>query len=97
MAYRAGATVDYLQDTHDHEEGRKISCPVLVLWGEVDAMSHHARFLDIWKQWADDVIGGPVKCGHFLPEEAPEAVLARLEPFLERAPGRRSRRLRRGI
>ena len=62
--YRAGATIDYLHDSQDQERGRKISCPVLVLWGEVDAMSKRATFLDTWKRWADNVTGSGVGCGH---------------------------------
>ena len=91
--YRAGATIDYLHDSQDQERGRKISCPVLVLWSEVDAMSKRATFLDTWKRWADNVTGSGVRCGHFLPEEAPEEVLVHLEPFLGRelqVPGRQS-------
>jgi haloacetate dehalogenase len=42
-------------------------------------------FLNIWKRWANDVSGRGLACGHFLPEEAPETVLAALQPFLERA------------
>lgn len=83
--YRAGATIDYLHDSQDRAKGRSISCPVLVLWGEADAASRRTRFLEVWKQWAADVTGGGLDCGHFLPEEAPEALLARLEPFLRRA------------
>ncbi len=83
--YRAGATVDYLLDLQDRRAGRKISCPVLALSGDADAAGRPAGFLDIWRQWADDVTGGGVACGHFLPEEAPNDVLAWLEPFLERA------------
>ncbi len=82
--YRAGATVDHAHDAEDRRSGRRIACPVLVLWGENDAQSGRARFVDTWKQWADDVTGWGVPCGHFLAEEAPEAVLARLGPFLER-------------
>ena len=74
-----------MHDTEDKQNGRKISCPVLVLWGEADAASKHARFIDVWGQWADDVTGHGLECGHFLPEGAPAAVLARLEPFLKGA------------
>jgi haloacetate dehalogenase len=83
--YRAGATLDYLHDTQDRAKGRRIGCPVLVLWGQTEATSRGSRYLEAWKHWADDVTGGGLECGHFLPEEAPEALLARLEPFLDRA------------
>jgi haloacetate dehalogenase len=82
--YRAGATVNYRQDLEDRGIGRKISCPVLALWGEADAAGKPAGCLDIWRQWGDHVTRSGVACGHFLPEEAPDDVLVHLEPFLER-------------
>ena len=36
----------------------------------------------IWRDWASDVRGQALPCGHFLPEEAPGETLAALEPFL---------------
>jgi haloacetate dehalogenase len=83
--YRAGATVDYQSDMEDQQAGRKISCPVLALWGEARAGAPRPEFLAIWRRWADDVSGGGLTCGHFLPEEAPEPVITRLERFLDRA------------
>src|SRR5215470_15356006 len=77
--------IDPEHEAGDRRAGRRITCPVLVLWGEGDAQSRRARFLDTWKQWADDVTGGGVACGHFIPEEAPTALLSALGPFLERA------------
>ena len=82
--YRAGATIDYAHDLEDQKHGRKILCPVLALWGERDAAGKPTDFLQIWRQWADDVIGAGIKCGHFLAEEAPEELLGHLKPFLER-------------
>ena len=38
--------------------------------------------LDIWRRWANNVEGQAVDCGHFLPEENPDATLAALLPFL---------------
>jgi haloacetate dehalogenase len=52
-----------------------------VLWG---ARRSRARLDEIWKSWADDVRGEPIECGHFIPEEAPEATLQHLIPFFER-------------
>jgi pimeloyl-ACP methyl ester carboxylesterase len=39
--------------------------------------------LQIWRRWADSVEGGPLRSsGHFIPEEAPDQLLASLRSFL---------------
>ncbi len=78
--YRAGITCDCAHDATDREARRKIRCPLLVLWG---ARRSRARLDEIWKLWAEDVRGEPIECGHFIPEEAPEATLHHLIPFFE--------------
>ena len=40
--------------------------------------------LQVWRRWADDVDGGPLISGHFLPEEAPDELAASLRRFLAR-------------
>lgn len=40
------------------------------------------RPLEDWAQVARTVSGCALPCGHYIPEEAPEALLDRLEPFL---------------
>ena len=69
--YRACATCDLEMDTADKD--KKVPCPLLVIWG---AKSHtgtvHGDVLQIWKGFGMDVIGGPINCGHYVPEEAPE-------------------------
>ncbi len=85
--YRAGATIDDLLDEEDRREGRKIQCPVLFLWGAIrgfggpNSSGQAMDPLDVWRKWSDDVSGGPVNSGHFLPEEAPGEVVSRLEAF----------------
>jgi haloacetate dehalogenase len=79
--YRASFHIDRQMDAEDREAGRKISCPVLVHWGGAEeAMSDGS--LQIWRRWADDVRGGPLPSGHFIPEEAPEELTASLSDFL---------------
>jgi haloacetate dehalogenase len=45
----------------------------------------HALFdvLATWSEKATDVLGHPLPCGHFIPEEAPGELLHDLVPFLE--------------
>ncbi len=78
--YRAGATIDVELDRADREAGRKITCPMLALWG--DPTGKRPSLLEVWQRWATDVAGQPLPCGHFLAEEAPEATLAALLDFL---------------
>ena len=81
--YRAGATIDMELDLADRKAGRRITCPLLFLWaGSRGFGGVNADPLDIWRNWADDVSGGPLPSGHFLPEEAPDELVARLMPFL---------------
>jgi haloacetate dehalogenase len=78
--YRAAATIDLAQDEADLE--RKIGCPLLVLWGEKGLMHRNFDVLATWREKAaGPVEGKPLPCGHYLPEEQPEATLRELERF----------------
>jgi haloacetate dehalogenase len=79
--YRAGATVDVDDDAADRGR-RRISCPVLALWGARRPQERGWDRLAIWRDWASDVRGHGIACGHFRPEEAPRETLAALRPFL---------------
>jgi haloacetate dehalogenase len=52
-----------------------------VLWAAGGAVDTWYHPLEIWRDWADDVTGGPIDGGHFLPEQATEATLAALRAF----------------
>jgi haloacetate dehalogenase len=78
--YRAGATFDFELDEADRGV-RRIACPMLVLWGETGSISR-LDVTGIWADWADDVRGAALPCGHHLPEEAPEETYAALREFL---------------
>jgi haloacetate dehalogenase len=52
-----------------------------VHWGAAEDAISDGR-LEIWRRWADDVRGGPVRSGHFIPEEAPDELAASLREFL---------------
>jgi haloacetate dehalogenase len=81
--YRAGAAIDCDIDRADRDAGKRIACPVLALWGgrRSGGAAAAAGPIETWKRWADSVEGGPIACGHFLPEEAPDEVAAALETF----------------
>jgi haloacetate dehalogenase len=35
----------------------------------------HGDLLPIWRGYAENVTGGPIDCGHYVPEEAPQETL----------------------
>jgi haloacetate dehalogenase len=79
--YRAGATCDRADDDEDRAAGRRIGCPTQVLWGRRGSLAAWYDPVDIWRSWADDVIGQALDCGHFLPEENPAETLSCLRGF----------------
>ncbi|MBI1383624.1 MAG: alpha/beta fold hydrolase [Rhizobiales bacterium] len=84
--YRAGATYDRAADREDRASGRRITAPMLVLWGEDYVGAGKTSPIDIWRRWAADVTGVAIPCGHFLAEEAPERTLGAMLAFLEDRP-----------
>jgi haloacetate dehalogenase len=79
--YRAGATLDVEADAADRGR-RRIACPVLTLWGEHRPQERDWDPITVWRDWASDVRGQWLACGHFLAEEAPAGTLSALEHFL---------------
>jgi len=79
--YRAGAYADYEIDKADFEAGKKITIPLLALWGEAGIASAAATPLDTWNQWATNVSGMPVDSGHFPAEENPDVTAKALREF----------------
>src|SRR5260370_1867931 len=93
--FRASPTLDYQQDEADRGN-RTISCPVLFLWSQRGSVAKlYDDPLAIWQQWADDVRGGPVPVGHFIPEEAPGETTPQLRNFLRYRGTARPLRVRR--
>jgi haloacetate dehalogenase len=78
--YRAGATIDYALDEADRGR-RRIACPVLALWGAHGSLPHWYDVLAIWRDWADEVQGHGLECGHYLAEEAPAETADELQRF----------------
>ena len=76
--YRAGATIDVEHDEADRKAGKRIACPLLVLWGG----DSQGDLLPVWRRWASDVRGERLECGHFLQEELPQETASRLLAFL---------------
>jgi haloacetate dehalogenase len=80
--YRATHGVDLDMDTKDFEAGRKIACPVLLLWGATGGVGRNHDAEQIWRRYASDVRGAKaLPCGHYLSEEAPEETYRELRDF----------------
>lgn len=79
--YRAAASIDLEHDRADEAAGRKLRCPLLVLWGERGVIERCFKPLEEWQRVATDVRGGALPAGHYLPEEVPDAVYAELVRF----------------
>ena len=78
--YRAAASIDLAHDEEDLD--RRIQCPVLALWGARGLMERHFDVLATWRERsASEISGRALDCGHFLPEERPEAVAEALLEF----------------
>ncbi|WP_245974589.1 alpha/beta fold hydrolase [Thermomonospora umbrina] len=79
--YRAAATLDHEHDEADRH-GRRIACPTLALWSASGPVAQWYEPLEVWRAWADDLRGGPIDAGHFLPEEAPDETVRHLLDLL---------------
>jgi haloacetate dehalogenase len=80
--YRAAATIDLEHDRADRAAGRQLAMPLQVLWGAKGIVQRCFDPLAEWRRVATDVSGQALPCGHYIPEEAPDELLAAALPFL---------------
>jgi haloacetate dehalogenase len=73
---------------HDEaDRGRKLECPMMVLWGANTAKrpgwqtGKRLDMLATWRERAHDVRGRGLDCGHFVPEERPDDLVRELLAF----------------
>lgn len=79
--YRASASIDLEHDREDLVAGRKIVCPLLVLWGMHGVIERCFAPVQDWAEVATDVRGHSLEGGHYLAEELPDETFAELESF----------------
>jgi haloacetate dehalogenase len=80
--YRAGATTDLEMDEADVKAGRKVDCPLLLLWGANGSVGRNQNSMEIWPRYASDIRAGKaLPSGHYVNEEAPEETYAELRAF----------------
>ena len=69
--YRAGAYADYDHDKADFAAGRKITIPMLALWGDAGIAGAAATPLETWKQWATNLSGAAMNPDISSPRKTP--------------------------
>jgi len=82
--YRAGASIDLEHDAQDMAAGRKIACPVLLLWGATGGVGRNSKPSpgEIWQLYASNIVAArALPSGHYLSEEAPAETTAALHEF----------------
>ena len=85
--YRAGLGPDRDADDEDQAAGRRITAPLLVLWGARDDLAglYDDDVLGVWQPWATDLSGYALDTGHHMSEEAPGDLTQALLAFLDRS------------
>ena len=78
--YRAGADIDLVHDEADLDN--KVGCPLLALWSATGYVGRTQDVLQVWREYATDVRGHSLACGHHLAEELPDETYAALREFL---------------
>lgn len=79
--YRAAASIDLVHDRADREQGKKLTMPLRVLWGEHGLVNKCFKPVDDWKRVAVQVSGKAVPCGHYIPEELPSELIKEAKQF----------------
>lgn len=73
--YRASAGIDLDHDRADIDADKKLTCPILVLWGNEGTVGRCFSPLSEWERVANDVEGSALPSGHYIPEEVPTLLL----------------------
>lgn len=80
--YRASAGIDLEHDRADLQAGRRLSMPLLALWGADGTVGRCFDPLREWHQVADDVRGKALPSGHYIAEEVPQLLFDEVLAFL---------------
>jgi haloacetate dehalogenase len=82
--YRATFGVNLWMDEADFKTGRKIACPVLLLWGSQGGVGRNHNPVEIWRGYAADIHSDrALPCGHYVPEECALETAAKLAAFFK--------------
>ncbi|HZL60589.1 MAG TPA: alpha/beta hydrolase [Stellaceae bacterium] len=80
--YRATFGIDLAMDAADVAAGRKVECPVLLLWGAKGGVGRNHKPMEVWADYCADIRrGAALPSGHYVPDEAPEETAEELKAF----------------
>lgn len=80
--YRSCFGESLQQDQEDLAAGKRIACPVRVLWGDAGPY-RDVGAVDLWRAFAPQATGAAIPaCGHWIAEEGPDALLGEAARFL---------------
>ena len=79
--YRAGASIDLVHDDADFDN--KVTCPMMALWSATGYVGRTQDVLAVWREYATNVRGQSLPCGHYIPEELPDESYSIIKSFLQ--------------
>lgn len=79
--YRAAASIDLDHDRADRAAKHRITAPLLVMCGQSSYVGRNFDSVEVWKSFADQVIGIQAPSDHYIPEEAPSFTADVLSEF----------------
>ena len=80
--YRASAGIDLMHDRTGREQGEKIACDTLALWGARGVVQRLFEPIALWQAQCSGVVTGQaMAAGHFIPEELPKVTAEALRQF----------------
>ena len=77
--YRAAASIDIEHD--DADLGRKLDMPLLTLWAKRGVIETCFDTLGLWRQRAERIEGEALDTTHYMAEEIPDDIAARMSHF----------------
>lgn len=82
--YRAGLQIDYKHDLTDRNEGKKLRCPVHIIWSLRDDLPElYGDLLKIWQPWSEHAVtGSGIDSGHHMAEECPDELAKQILNFI---------------
>jgi hypothetical protein len=71
--YRATVSCDLDMDTVDFNAGKRVTCPIFLLWGATGGVGRNHGARDVWSKYATNIVGAlAAPAGHCVREEAPK-------------------------